>query len=278
MAGQFWLSMACPLFFNMITQFCNGWFPDNERTLATALCGISIPLGNLLAFLMSGFMFQGIKEANPQEARHLVDRMIWTQNIWITAITVPYFILLREKPALDVPLTARPEASNLSYFQKLRLALKNRNYVLLSVTYALMIGMNTAFGISVDPIFGPLGFTNFDIAVLGVCVVAGGVCSSMVSGFLLKAYRKYLVMTRVSCFGCAALLFAAIITFQTGDKKLISLNMILAAVFLVPIIPIGINFANELTFPLDETVTQGSMLMLSQLFGFILANICIVLA
>jgi len=96
MAGQFWLSMACPLFFNMITQFCNGWFSDSERTLVTALCGISIPLGNLLAFLMSGFMFQGIKEASPADARHLVDRMIWAQNIWITAITVPYFILLRE--------------------------------------------------------------------------------------------------------------------------------------------------------------------------------------
>jgi len=76
-----------------------------------------------------------------------------------------------------------------------------------------MIGMNTAFGISVDPIFGPLGFNNFDIAVLGVCVVAAGVCASMVSGFLLKAYRKYLIMTRVSCFGCAVLLFLAIITF-----------------------------------------------------------------
>jgi hypothetical protein len=139
--------------------------------------------------------------------------MIWAQNIWITVITVPYFILLREKPAPDVPLSLRPESSNLSYFQKLRLALRNRNYVLLSISYALMIGMNTAFGISVDPIFGPLGFTNFDIAVLGVCVVAGGVCSSMVSGILLKAYRKYLLMTRISCFGCAALLFTAIVTF-----------------------------------------------------------------
>ena len=141
-----------------------------------------------------------------------------------------------------------------------------------------MIGMNTAFGSSVDPIFGALGFTTVDISVLGVCVVAGGVCSSMVSGILLKAYRKYLLMTRISCFGCAILLFAAIVTFKFGGLKLISLNMILAAVFLVPIIPIGINFANELTFPLDETVTQGSMLMLSQAFGFILANICIVLA
>jgi hypothetical protein len=137
----------------------------------------------------------------------------------------------------------------------MRLALKNRNYVYLSVAYALMIGMNTAFGISIDPIFGPLGFTNFDIAVLGVCVVTAGVCASMLSGFLLKAYQKYLLMTRISCFGCAVLLFVAIGTFQTTDVKLISLNMILAAIFLIPIIPIGINFANELTYPLDETVT-----------------------
>lgn len=85
--------------------------------------------------------------------------------------------------------------------------------MLVSIAYALMIGMNTAFGISVDPIFGPLGFTNFDIAVLGVCVVAGGVCASMLSGFILKAYRKYLIMTRISCFGCAILLLVAIFTF-----------------------------------------------------------------
>ena len=133
--------------------------------------------------------------------------------------------------------------------------MKNKNYKLLSVAYALMIGMNTAFGISVDPIFGPLGFDTFDIAVLGVCVVTAGVCASMLSGFLLKMYRKYLLMARVSCFGCATFLFIAIITFQTTDVKIISLNMILAAMFLVPIIPIGINFANELTYPLDETVT-----------------------
>jgi hypothetical protein len=43
---------------------------------------------------MSGFMFKGIKEASPEEARGLVERMIWAQNIWITVITVPYFILL----------------------------------------------------------------------------------------------------------------------------------------------------------------------------------------
>ena len=66
--------------------------------MVTPLCGISIPVGNLIAFIMSGFMFKGIKKADPEEVFHLVDNMIWVQNIWITLITVPYFILLRDKP------------------------------------------------------------------------------------------------------------------------------------------------------------------------------------
>jgi hypothetical protein len=45
--------------------------------MVTPLCGISIPVGNLVAFIMSGFMFKGIKQADPEEVFHLVDRMIW---------------------------------------------------------------------------------------------------------------------------------------------------------------------------------------------------------
>jgi hypothetical protein len=56
----------------MMTQFCGDWFPDNERTLVTALCGLSIPLGNLVAFIMSGLIFRGIDTPNMEERRLLV--------------------------------------------------------------------------------------------------------------------------------------------------------------------------------------------------------------
>jgi len=68
LAGEVWMSIACPLFFNMMTQFCSDWFPDNERTGATALCGLSIPLGNLVAFIMSGVILNGI-DTNDLETR-----------------------------------------------------------------------------------------------------------------------------------------------------------------------------------------------------------------
>ncbi len=47
--------------------------------------------------------------------------------------------------------------------------------------------------------------------------------------------------------------------------------LIVSAIFIVPVIPIGITYANELTFPLDETVIVGFTLMISYGFGFVLA-------
>lgn len=43
-------------------------------------------------------------------------------------------------------------------------------------------------------------------------------------------------------------------------------------------IPIGIAFAAELTYSVDETVSQGFLLMMSQAFGFIMANVCIIIS
>jgi len=75
MIGEIWMSLACPLFFNMMTQFCNAWFPDNERTLVTALCGLSIPLGNLVAFIMSGLIYVNLTDT--QSVKDATIKMIW---------------------------------------------------------------------------------------------------------------------------------------------------------------------------------------------------------
>ena len=55
--GQILISLAQPIVYNVMTQFCNQWFPDNERSLVTSVCGLSIPGGNLIAFALSGLIF-----------------------------------------------------------------------------------------------------------------------------------------------------------------------------------------------------------------------------
>ncbi len=54
---------------------------------------------------------------------------------------------------------------------------------------------------------------------------------------------------------------------------LISINVVLGAALLVPIIPVGIDFCGELTFPIEPTVCTGFLLMSAQGFGFVLAMI-----
>jgi hypothetical protein len=100
-----------------------------------------------------------------------------------------------------------------SYTDNLKLLFKNRSYIWLSLSYSLMVGLNTAFGISVSPLFQPLGFSPSNIALLGVCVVFFGVVSSMISGILLKCFRRFLLMTRVYCFGTSLFLGAAVALF-----------------------------------------------------------------
>jgi hypothetical protein len=60
--GQVIISLAYPLVTNVMTRFSNTWFPDSERSIVTSVLGLSIPTGNLIAFLMSGIIFAGIEE------------------------------------------------------------------------------------------------------------------------------------------------------------------------------------------------------------------------
>jgi hypothetical protein len=77
----------------------------------------------------------------------------------------------------------------------------------------------------------------------------------MISGVLLKLFKKYLLMIRVFCFGLAILMTVELIIIPERKMLLIACLMIVGAMFLVPTIPIGIAFANEVSYPMDETVS-----------------------
>lgn len=79
-------------------------------------------------------------------------------------------------------------------------------------------------------------------------------------------------MMRISTIGCTICFLFAIFTFnRKTDAVLISINTLILGIFIVPIIPIGINFSSELTFPIEPTVITGTLMMVGQLGGLILA-------
>jgi len=118
---------------------------------------------------------------------------------------------------------------------------------------------------------GPFGFSSAEIAGLGACIIITGIVSSLTAGFLLNRFHKYKVMVVISAIGSFVLIAVCIGVIQTEDVLIIAINLICAAFFLVPIIPVSIDFAGELTFPYESTVTTGFLLMSAQLLGFFIA-------
>ena len=174
---------------------------------------------------------------------------MWAQNIWITVVCVPYMLIIKDKPQFPPSLVSLEKAKEAPFWENIKEALKLPEYVKLICAFSLMQGGFLAFGTNISQLFAPVGFTDVDISILGECVILMGVIASMVAGILLNKYHKYLLMTRISAFGSFMLVGLALITFQTKNVLLIIINMVVAATCLVPVIPVGIDFAGELTFP-----------------------------
>jgi hypothetical protein len=92
-------------------------------------------------------------------------------------------------------------------------------------------------------------------------IILVGVITSMMAGFILNRFHKYVLMVRISAFGTLIMLGVSIYAVYLQNKLYIMISLVLAAVALIPIIPVGIDFASELTFPYEETVVTGFLLM-----------------
>ena len=76
---------------------------------------------------------------------------------------------------------------------------------------------------------------------------------------------------RFSCIGTAIVLVSGAYFFTTQLNDVIIVQTLMIGVVIVPIIPVGINFSAELTFPIEPTVVTGTLMMVGQLVGFVLA-------
>ncbi len=151
-------------------------------------------------------------------------------------------------------------------------ALKNRNYKLLLLAFFCIDGSFVGFGSIIGTVFGTTnlgpGFTSLLCGITVLC----GLAASLTTGALIQRFKTFRLMMRLSCIGCLIICGCAVVTFALRtDSVLISTNTILLGMFIVPIIPISINFSSELTYPIEPTVITGTLLMTGQLGGFIIA-------
>lgn len=109
--------------------------------------------------------------------------------------------------------------------------------------------------------------------MLGAIIIVSGLVGSIVMGLFVEKTRKY----RKALIICV---LSALFAFGFFIGAMFVQNIIVLAIvttflgfFMTPILPLGLEFACEITFPIGEAVTGGTMIGMSQLVGAIQVTI-----
>jgi len=114
-----------------------------------------------------------------------LNQMIWVQNFIITAISVPFFFMIKDAPDVPPSLVSMKEPDNKSIMPTLHKVKSNRNFLFLLVIFAFMEGTFFCFGVTVDEILSPYDFTSSEVAMVGGLSILFGVVSSTIAGIVI---------------------------------------------------------------------------------------------
>ncbi|CDW84540.1 UNKNOWN [Stylonychia lemnae] len=236
--GTIICAFAQAFFLNCGSKLATLWFGDKERALATAVGGLSVPLGSIMGFVAPALFFEG--EGDKQQIFYKLSS-------------------IRQEPKMNLG-------------KELRIILANKSYLLLSCTFIFMHGLYTTFGAVVSSITKPFGYKPIDNSIFGVIFTIFGLIGTLVFGIILDKYAKYKLITNIMTIGACISLSLIFWTLPTSNVLLHSANLAFAGFFITPIIPIGFAFSVELTFPVPESVSNGMMSMICQIYGTIMVS------
>lgn len=140
-------------------------------------------------------------------------------------------------------------------------------------TFTFLYGIYTSLGSVVsfltedyypDPAYNSL---------FGAVFILSGVVGSFICGIILDKTSKYKLMLFLVSLISMISVFCCLFTLKSGSVPLFSINLMFVGASVISIIPVSYSFAVELTYPISEAMSNGMMIMVSQIFGALIVNI-----
>ena len=182
-------------------------------------------------------------------------------------------LVIRDRPTKPPSLVSLQEPEVMNFCPMVAAVLRNKNFLCILASFSALDGVFIGIGVVLDPFFEGLKLPSSAVSIFGGIFVVTGVMSSLVFGFLLDKYRRYLLTLRIITFGSLLAFAICYGTFSTFNIWIIGINTMLAGILIVPILPVGTAFAGEVTFPMQEAVVIGLLQMVGQVAGLVIGFI-----
>jgi MFS family permease len=242
------IAAAQPLLLNAWTKMPARWFAPGQRATAVGI----ITLGNLVGTGIGMVASPILIESMP------IDRVQLVYGIAAAVAAALFVALAREHP----PTPPGPPGDEVRalVLDGLRHALRVREFwAMLAIAF---VGLGVFNGLTtwIEAIIRPRGFTPTDAGTLGAVLLVGGLAGAVVLPALSDRSRRrgpFLVLAFAGAIpGLLGVTFAPTMT-------MLLLSGAVLGFFLVSALPVGFQYAAEVTRPTPEGTSAGLM----QLFG-----------
>ncbi|KAM7054891.1 choline/ethanolamine transporter FLVCR1 isoform 2-T2 [Molossus nigricans] len=236
MLGQCLCSVAQVFILGLPSHIASVWFGPKEVSTACATAVLGNQLGTAVGFLLPPVLVPNIQNNTDLLAYHISVMFYGTSPV-ATLLFILTVIAFKEKPQYPPsPAQAAIQDSSpkeYSYKESIRNLFKNISFVLLLITYGIMTG---AF-YSVSTLLNQMILTYYkgeevNAGRIGLTLVVAGMVGSILCGLWLDYTKTYNF-------------------FMTGY------------------LPLGFEFAVEITYPESEGTSSGLLNAAAQIFGIL---------
>ncbi|OXB66847.1 hypothetical protein ASZ78_003549 [Callipepla squamata] len=295
--GQVVCSVAQVFILGMPSRIASVWFSSREVSTA---CSIAV-FGNQIQFLTSselvavlwfhvtsmspfspaqlgialGFLIPPVLVPNVEDveklAYHISIMFFMTAGV-ATALFILVVIVFKEKPPYppsraQALVQSRP-TEEYSYVQSILRLLRNANFVLLMITY----GLNTGCFYSLSTLLNRMVIYHYpreevNAGRIGLTIVLSGMAGALISGLWLDRTKTYKQTTLVVYIMSLVGMIVYTFTLNLGHLWVVFVTAGVLGFFMTGYLPLGFEFAAELTYPESEGTSSGLLNVSAQIFG-----------
>lgn len=247
------------------------WFGPDQVSSA---CSIGV-FGNQLGIAV-GFLVPPLLVQNHDDLNLIGDdlRVMFYIVAGFTSLLV-ILVLVFFKAAPPTPPSAAQEATQTPnplqsspFIHSIKRLLLNRNYVLLLVSY----GMNVGVFYAISTLLNQIVLTHYpghevDAGRIGVCIVFAGMLGSVACGIVLDKTHRFKETTLAVYIFTMIGMWIYTFTLSIGHISVVYITSALLGFFMTGYLPVGFEFAAELTYPEPEGTSTGLLNAAAQVFG-----------
>ncbi|XP_047984886.1 uncharacterized MFS-type transporter C09D4.1 isoform X3 [Leguminivora glycinivorella] len=268
--GQTIVAISQVFILNVPPRLAAVWFGADQVSLACSIGVFGNQLGVALGFVLPP-MF--VKAGGTIEQIAADFQFMFYLVAGVTSVLFVFILLFFKRAPATPPSAAADLGASLdsNFLHSVKKLFTNRNYNLLLISYGLNVGVFYAISTLLNEVV--LKFfpgANEDVGRIGLMIVVAGMLGSVICGFILDKTHKFkettLALYAASVVGMIIFTF----TLDSGEIAVVYFSAIILGFFMNGYLPVGFEFASEITYPEPEGTTSGILNAAVQLFGIVL--------